>query len=98
MSQTDKELQGALRGADAAALRAELAEALAQGDVRIGTDGLTAVDTAIVQVLLSARQTAAQTARTLHIDIPSGGTLAAMIDRLALRAAFDPSPGDGAAA
>ena len=90
MSQTIHELQGTLRVGEAAALRDALIEALSQGDVQISTDGLTAIDSAIVQILLSARRSADQLERNLQIDIPEGGALAAMRDRLALGAAFDP--------
>jgi hypothetical protein len=41
-----------------------------------------------VQVLLSARRSAAQLDRNLHIDIAEGGALASMLDRLALTDAF----------
>ncbi len=94
MSQTLHELQGTLRAGEAAALRATLADALSQGDVRISTDGLTAIDSAILQILLSAQRSAEQLERNLQIDFPQGGALAAMRDRLALGAAFGPARAD----
>lgn len=84
----ERELQGNLRAGEAAALRSELAEALAAGDVRIDALGLTGVDCAIVQVLLSARRTAAQLERNLQIVGQDGGALATMLERLALSPAL----------
>jgi anti-anti-sigma regulatory factor len=98
MSQTIHELQGTLRAGEAATLRAALAEALSQGDVQVATADLTAIDGAIVQVLLSARRSAEQLERKLQVEIPDGGALATMRDRLALGAAFGPSAVDTAAA
>lgn len=80
------QLQGELRAGDAAGLRDSLQAGLSQGDLRIATEGLTAADCATVQVLVSARRTAAQMGRALHIDIPEGGVLAVLLDRLCLRA------------
>ena len=58
--------------------------ALAKGDLRLKTAGLTGVDAAIVQVLVSARATAVQMDRKLQIDLPKDGVLAATLDRLAI--------------
>lgn len=82
------ELAGELRAGAAAELRDRLAAALAAGDVRIGSAGLTGVDCAVVQVLVSARVTAAQLDRDLQIAVPEGGALGAMLDRLGLRGAL----------
>jgi anti-anti-sigma regulatory factor len=94
MGQTIHELQGTLRAGDAAGLCATLADALSIGDVRVATSGLTSVESAIVQVLLSALRTARQLERNLHIEIPDGGALAAMRDRLALDDALGVLPED----
>jgi ABC-type transporter Mla MlaB component len=91
MGHTRHELTGAVRASDAVDLRATLAEALARGDVEIATAGLESIDSAIVQVLLSAQRTAEKWERNLQIELPDAGALATMLDRLALRAAFGPS-------
>jgi anti-anti-sigma regulatory factor len=91
MSDTILELQGTMRAGDAAGFRAAIAEALVQGDVQVATDGLVAIDAAVVQVLLSALHSAAHLERNLQITIPDGGAFAIMRDRLALGAAFVPS-------
>ena len=84
MSGAVLELEGDLRAGDAEALRARLLAALAEGDVVLRTAGLTAADTAVVQVLLSAQRTARQLDRNLQIDAPQAGALGAMAARLAL--------------
>lgn len=84
MAIKSKELSGDLRAGAAATLRDDLGAALAKGDLRLKTAGLTAVDAAIVQVLVSARATAVQMDRKLQIDLPKDGVLAAMLDRLAI--------------
>lgn len=84
MATRSKDLSGDLRAGAAAALRDDLAVALGKGDLRLKTAGVTAVDAAIVQVLISARATAAQMDRKLQIDLPKDGVLAAMLDRLAM--------------
>lgn len=78
------DLSGDLRAGAAAALRDDLAAALAAGDVRLMTAGLTAVDASIVQVLVSARRTAAQLDRKLQMDLPEDGVLAGMLARLGM--------------
>ena len=88
MDQTITTLDGELKTAQAAALRETLMAALAAGNLRIDTAGVTAADCAVVQVLLSARSTARQLDRNLQIDIAEGGALADMLDRLALTDAF----------
>ena len=88
MDQTITTLDGELKTAQAAALRETLMAALAEGDLRIDTTGVTAADCAVVQVLLSARNSARQLDRNLQIDIAEGGALAQMLDRLALTDAF----------
>jgi anti-anti-sigma regulatory factor len=88
MDQTITTLDGELKTAQAAALRETLMAALAEGDLRIDTAGVTAADCAVVQVLLSARNSARQLDRNLQIDIAEGGALAQMLDRLALTDAF----------
>lgn len=88
MDQTITTLDGELKTAQAAALRETLMAALAAGDLRIDTAGVTAADCAVVQVLLSAHSTARQLDRNLQIDIAEGGALADMLDRLALTDAF----------
>ncbi len=88
MDQTITTLDGELKTAQAAALRETLMAALAEGDLRIDTAGVTAADCAVVQVLLSARSSARQLDRNLQIDIAEGGALAQMLDRLALTDAF----------
>ncbi|NEX46153.1 STAS domain-containing protein [Pseudotabrizicola algicola] len=92
MAQTTIDLSGAQRAADAAALRATLADALAGGDVQITTAGLASIDSAIVQVLLSAFCTARKTEHILQIDTPEAGALANLLDRLALRTVFGSPP------
>lgn len=84
MAIKSKELSGNLRAGEAALLRDDLGAALVKGDLRLKTAGLTAVDSAIVQVLVSARATALQMDRKLQIDVPKDGVLAAMLDRLAI--------------
>lgn len=84
MAIKSKELAGDLRAGAAAGLRDDLVTALAAGDLRLKTAGLTGVDASIVQVLVAARATAAQMDRKLQIDIPKGGALAALLDRLAI--------------
>lgn len=88
MDQTITTLDGELKTAQAAALRETLMAALAEGDLRIDTTGVTAADCAVVQVFLSARSSARQLDRNLQIDIAEGGALAQMLDRLALTDAF----------
>ena len=88
MDQTITTLDGELKTAQAAALRETLMAALAAGNLRIDTAGVTAADCAVVQVLLSARSTARQLDRNLQIDIAEEGALADMLDRLALTDAF----------
>lgn len=88
MAQTTTTLDGDWKIGQAAALRETLMAALAEGDLRLDTTALTAADCAVVQVLLSARRSAAQLDRNLHIDIAEGGALASMLDRLALTDAF----------
>lgn len=88
MEQATTTLDGELKAGQAAALRETLMAALATGDLRIDTAGVTGVDCAVVQVLLSAQGTARQLDRNLQIDIAEGGALAAMLDRLALTDAF----------
>lgn len=92
MGQITQDLQGTLRAGDAAALGSALADALAQGDVTIATRDLTSLDSAIVQVLLSAQKTAAQLERNLQIDCPQGGALAAICEKLAIGPVFDLQP------
>jgi anti-anti-sigma regulatory factor len=82
------ELSGALRAGDAAGLRDRLGAALDAGDLRVTTTDVTEADCATVQVLVAAQRTAAHLDRKLQIDIPEGGALAVMLDRLALRAAL----------
>ena len=84
MAIKSKELSGNLRAGEAALLRDDLAQALAKGDLRLKTAGLTAADAAVVQVLVSARATALQMDRKLQVDLPKDGVLAAMLDRLAI--------------
>ena len=84
MAIKSKDLSGDLRAGAAAALRDDLGAALAKGDLRLKTAGLTAVDAAIVQVLVSARATAVQMDRKLQIDLPKDGVLVAALDRLAI--------------
>lgn len=88
MGQITHDLHGTLRAGDAATLVAALAGKLAQGDVVIATRDLAGLDSAIIQVLLSAQKTAAQLERNLQIECPNGGVLAAMCGRLALGDAF----------
>lgn len=82
------ELRGEMRAGDAAGLRDRMRAALEAGDLRVATEGLTGVDCAVVQVLVSARRTAGQLDRDLQIGMPEGGALGAMLDRLGLRAAL----------
>lgn len=88
MALKSKELSGDLRAGAAVTLRDDLAAALAKGDLRLKTAGLTGVDASIVQVLVAARATAAQMDRKLQIDIPKDGVLATLLDRMALGAAL----------
>jgi anti-anti-sigma regulatory factor len=78
------DLTGHLRAADAAALRTDLLAALAQGDLVIDTRSVSALDCAVVQVLLAARQTAAQHDRILRVSAPENGAVASFLDRIAL--------------
>jgi ABC-type transporter Mla MlaB component len=98
MGQTLHIMQGTLRASDAAAVAEALAKALSQGDLQIETQDLTAVDGAVLQVLLSAGQSAAQLERKLHITFPEGGALSVMRDRLALGDAFGTGAKDVATA
>lgn len=84
MDGTVIELSGDMRAGAAADLRDRLQAALGSGDLRISTGGVTAVDCAIVQVLVSARRTAAQLDRKLQVDGQERGALGAMLDRLGL--------------
>lgn len=84
MATKSKDLSGDLRAGAAGALRDDLVAMLAKGDLRVKTAGLTGVDAAIVQVLVSARASAAQMDRKLQIEMPKDGVLVAMLDRLAI--------------
>lgn len=84
MAIKSKDLSGDLRAGAAGTLRDDLVAALTKGDLRVKTAGLTGADAAIVQVLVSARATAAQMDRKLQIDLPKDGVLAALLDRLAI--------------
>lgn len=84
MAVSTMELAGDLRAGDAPGLRSGLMAALAGGDVTIGSVGVTAVDAAVVQVLVSAKRTAAQLDRNLQIEVVAGGALDALLARLAL--------------
>jgi anti-anti-sigma regulatory factor len=86
MSTATKNLTGHLRASDAAALRSDLMQALAEGDLFIDTSATTELDCSILQVLLSARQTALLQGHTLYITAPIGGALATLLARLALPA------------
>lgn len=88
MAMVQHDLQGDLRAGDAEGLRAALLMALQAGDLRIGTADVVSADTAILQVLLSARQSARQLDRVLEIDLPPDGALARLLPRLALEGAF----------
>lgn len=88
MDLAQHELQGDLRAGDAEGLRVALLAALHAGDLRIATAEVTSADMAILQVLLSARQSAAQLDRVLEIDLPPDGALARLLPRLALEGAF----------
>ena len=87
MAIKSKELSGDLRAGVAVTLRDDLAAALGKGDLRVKTAGLTGVDAAIVQVLISAKATASQMDRKLQIDIPADGVLAALLARMAIDSA-----------
>ncbi len=84
MTITEHELLGDLRAGDAEGLRAALMTALEAGDLRVTTTGVASADMAAVQVLLSAKRTAAQLGRTVEIDLPEGGVMSKLLSRLAL--------------
>ncbi len=84
MGVTTHELHGSLRAAEATALKTALQDLLSQGDLCVVTNDLVALDAAILQVLLSAKRTAAQLDRNLQIDCREGGALATLCERLAL--------------
>jgi anti-anti-sigma regulatory factor len=86
MSTATKILTGSLRASDAATLRSDLMQALATGDLFIDTSASTELDCSILQVLLSARQTALQQGHALYITAPISGALATLLARLALPA------------
>lgn len=78
-------LQGDLRAGDADGLRTTLMAHLEAGNLKINTAAVTAVDAAILQVLISARRTAAALGRTLTFDFKDGTPFAQFADRMALR-------------
>lgn len=84
MAATTHELHGTLWAGDATALRTALEDLLSRGDLCVVTYDLVALDAAILQVLLSAKRTAAQLDRNLQIDSPEGRALATLCERLAL--------------
>ena len=88
MATTTHELHGTLWAGDATALRTALEDLLFRGDLCVVTRDLVALDTAILQVLLSAKRTADQLDRNLQIDCPEGGALASLSGRLALGGCF----------
>lgn len=88
MTIAQHDLQGDLRAGDAEGLRVALLGALEAGDLRIGTEDLKSADMAVVQVLLSARRTAAAAGRQLEIAVPQDGPLARLLARLALDGAL----------
>jgi anti-anti-sigma regulatory factor len=86
MSTATKTLIGPMRASDAATLRSDLMLALSEGDLFIDTSATTEMDCSILQVLLSARQSALQHGHALYITAPIGGALATLLARLALPA------------
>lgn len=91
-----KQVQGALRQADAGGLAAELAVALGEGDAALDLSGVSQIDAGVLQVLISASTLADRTGRRLYLDIPEGCAVWTMAQALALPAVGLPMPVAGA--
>jgi hypothetical protein len=70
-------LSGDLRHTDAAPLAAILADALADGDLRVTDRGVTDAGFGVLQVLVAAAATARDMARNLHLDLAERSALRA---------------------
>lgn len=68
-------LSGDLRHSDAAPLATVLAEALAEGDLRVADAGVTDACSGVLQVLVAAGVTARDLARNLHLDLAEASPL-----------------------
>jgi anti-anti-sigma regulatory factor len=81
-------IDGALALPEVPALVSRLRDSIADEDLALDLTGLTAIDVAGVQVLLSARAEAAARGRTFALRLPQDGPVPAMIARLGLKDAF----------
>ncbi|MCB8836458.1 lipid asymmetry maintenance protein MlaB [Aurantimonas sp. VKM B-3413] len=63
-------------------------QTLADGDIRIDARGLTSADISVLQLLVSARKSAAAKGRTLSITVEEGDVLHRAIDRAGLGSAL----------
>lgn len=92
---TIRQMQGVLRQSDARRLAQELAEALAAGDAKVDLARVTQADAGVLQVLIAASAQADRMGRRLHLNIPEGSPVWAMMQALALPPVGLPMPPHG---
>ena len=78
-------IDGALGLPEVPPLAARLLERLKQGDVTLDLRNLTGIDTAALQLLLSARVEAAACGRSFTVQMPQDGAVPALMAQLGLK-------------
>ena len=86
-----KRLDGALGLPEVPALVSWLSDRMPTEDIDLDLTGLTAIDVAGVQVLLAARAEAEVLGRAFDVRLPQDGPVPAMLARLGIEDALDPS-------
>ena len=84
-------IDGAIGLLDVSALAARFRDRLDQGDLALDLTGLTGIDTAGLQLLLSTRVEAAACGRAVTLRMPQDGPVAVQIAQLGLEYAFAPT-------
>lgn len=81
-------ISGNIRLPDAGRLAEQLHDALMTRDVRVDLTGVETVDTAVLQVLLAARQHADLRGKTFEVVFAEMGAVAALVHALGLTDSF----------
>lgn len=82
-------IDGALGLLEVAALVQQLQDVLEKGDLALDLTGLTQIDTAGLQFLLSAQAEATVQGHALTLQMPQDGPVPELIARLGMEHAFD---------